>query len=383
MILKQPLSKLLAIGLFCNSMAAFYCSADIQKAQPFERVQIFTGGAFSVPGFIGAYDGEVDAGYTPDVIIGSCGGAWAVAIIKAFPDRQERTRFIKSAQFQELLRAPETDASLLSAVSELAHSWSLEYRTPRVDANLFSNQLFEVPMSTSVAALNSSFSATGPRAIIIGSKTSISSKDIGESLAGRKVFQEILYTDPDTAQHLSGFVSPVSVGASSTVEPSTLTITDHSLSAAARVSVTDPYLINPVSEGGSTFFGGAIDLYPVELAKALGSEVSMDVESKMPPFAEGSIWSIFGFGMNERRAIALDEQVDHWMDFTNMDPQGSKKDVGFTSPKIGLHLSNGVPANETEFAQSVTDQYKVGYFRAQESLQLPIGDLTHIRELKK
>ena len=106
---KAVLLALLLGGWALPASQSFADGATPSQAKPFNRAIILSGMGLNFVTYLGLYDAALDAGVEPDLVIGASGGAVAAAIIAAFPDRQDRRRFLESEQFYRFFEAIEVE----------------------------------------------------------------------------------------------------------------------------------------------------------------------------------------------------------------------------------------------------------------------------------
>ena len=112
--------------------------------------------------------------------------------------------------------------------------------------------------------------------------------ECGKRRGKRKLYQEVLITDPETAQripletlqHTESNYTLSAVATDISVE------TAIPLLWAARISVSDMFYVAPVSYQGTYYAGGAIDLVPMELAYALSTTVIAEHKQAYSPTEE-------------------------------------------------------------------------------------------------
>ena len=77
----------------------------MEKLQKYKRAVIFSGGGSRIAVYGGIFSALKNMGYTPDLIIGSCGGAIAAAIINSFETDIEIKEYMKSLELYNFMKS--------------------------------------------------------------------------------------------------------------------------------------------------------------------------------------------------------------------------------------------------------------------------------------
>jgi predicted acylesterase/phospholipase RssA len=368
------------------------------QAKPFQRALVLTGGGFKFMYEFGVYDALVDRGWKPDVIITTCGAAVVGAVIHGVPDRTERLALLQSPAMLEGFRAFKLKRGGFRDIERLIRKLS-HYQTgwqtnSDVVPDLFSLTLFDDD-SVRLPFWQKSFADRGPddpHIVVVGATAAFSPDDVETPRRGRKLYQETYFTDPEIARLIEGFKSPIGEAyPKSTVSVDTKVYTDFSVGEAASISIRDPFLMKPLRRGDQYFIGGIIDLYPLELARKLASEVVMTFNSGMADFELLAIDVTLGYNMNDRLRTVTGQSVDHWVDATgikahdfSLDPKLRRGFPKLFEVKQNLprdqHLpmtdSHGRPGRKTyvvtaemEFMRRALVAYDRGYDRGIEAIE--------------
>ena len=136
------------------------------------------------------------------------------------------------------------------------------------------------------------------------------------------------------------------------------------MAQAARVSISDPFYLNPARIGGDYYFGGAIDLYPIETAQALAEEVLINYPSGLYTAYENlAISSTYGFRQSDRTHLAAKTETVKWID------SSGTAALGMDPTLEGFFFVNNIPASYEKFKNTVLEQYRFGFERAQEAVR--------------
>jgi hypothetical protein len=312
---------LLPLGL------ALSCLGGILSAQakPFQRALVLTGGGFKFMYEFGVYDALVDRGWKPDVIITTCGAAVVGAVIHGVPDRTERLALLQSPAMLEAFRAFKLKRGGFRDIERLIRKLS-RYQTgwqtnSDVVPDLFSLTFFDDD-SIPLPFWQKSFADRAPddpHIVVVGGTTAFTPDDVETLRRGRKLYHETYFTDPEIAKLIEGFQSPIAQAyPNSAVALDTKVFTNFSVGDAASISIRDPFLMKPLRRGDQYFTGGNIDLYPLELARHLASEIVMTFNSGMVDFELLAIDVTLGYNMNDRLRNITGRSVDHWVDATGI-----------------------------------------------------------------
>ncbi len=357
-----------------------------------EKVLVLEGQNFNTAIHVGIFDGFVQNGWVPEVVVASCGGAIAAALINAIPGVEERKAFLLSEGFFNLLQSVKyRDPKIFSnlgnlinktiAMTDRRSNMQKGYRSP---PPIFSGYLLEVPNHFNIEPFNQSFNPLGTRIVIIGSKLNFGPQDVGKRVTHEKLYQEVFFTDTETANLLRNAISPVAISfPNSAVSLKTQVITDQSLGVASRVSITDPYLINPAQIGDTYFLGGSIDLYPLEIGYRLGDNVAMVYPGPQDFLGQSALGSSFGFDNNAQLRKVTGMYADHWIDFSNFESLGEHHFSVVGMNVMENKMKFNLPQDFETFKRNIQAQWEFGYARAVEALQQPLNSKHHIRGINR
>lgn len=179
-------------------------------------------------------------------------------------------------------------------------------------------------------------------------------------------------------------MSPVALSfPNSTVSVDTQVITNQSLGTAVRVSISDPYLINPVQINNTYFLGGAINLYPIEMAYELADEVAMVYPNAQDFLGQRALASTFGFDNNARLREVTKMYADYWVDFSDFEALGDHHFNVVEADIMRNRLKLRLPEDLGTFRAAIQAQWEFGYNRAVEALQQPPNSKSHVRNINQ
>lgn len=333
--------------------------------KPFSRSLLLSGGGTRFALYNGMYAALCDIGKAPELLIASCGGAFAALVINAFANNTERKAYLQSQEFYHFIQSLSlTPYSKLYRLGLLVLQKRYDRRRAPLVEDVYTRYLVE--MSQDLSGLLPSltklaFSAALPT-IIIGAKMCFAPHECGKRRGKRKLYQEVLITDPETAQripletlqHTESNYTLSAVATDISVE------TAIPLLWAARISVSDMFYVAPVSYQGTYYAGGAIDLVPIELAYALSTTVIAEYKQVYSPTEESLVRAVLGFSGNERLASVASYPAQ-WIDTrratTVLKGFYSKKYINWKHLEIGIHFPKDYPS----YREQIERQWDYGY----------------------
>ncbi len=344
----------LALALFAFTAPA---SAAPKK---FKRALVIAGGGITPGVSLGLIAGAEAGGFQPDVIIATCGGSLGAVIAHAYPTERERLAYLRSEQYHRkltnLVQIETPIAFDLKTKLDLAES------QPGVLPNLFSGNILNIPDDLGRVLPRESFASSPgrPRLVILGARANFNSSASGRTIGARPMFKTVYFTDADTAKSLKGLPSTTrKLFPRSHVDPQTDVVTNATVSQATRATISDPFFVNPGRIGNNYYFTGAVDLFPIETAKAIADEVLVTYPSVTYDHYENlAIKSSFGFDQQRRSDLAAGQRGVHWINVTGM------TNLAFDPSPLAFVMVNNIPESHDEFAERVREQYEFGYQRA-------------------
>lgn len=346
---------------------------------------VLAGGGFRFGYYLGMHAAAVDAGQAPDLLLATCGGAVAGAIIAGLPDTASRKEWLRSPQMYEFLSGfgssdRATPASALWNVARRRLSGGRAARVP----DLFNDYLFEMPQpiplpaSPSPSALAPSSSLSGaagpqrPALAIIGGKLLFGPHQTGQARLGRPLYNVTLFCDDHTAALARGLPSAIGAdGWSDAVSPDLLVDTRMPVADAARISIADMVYFRCQAARGADYTGGVIDLFPIELARGLAHHVTMEMKEAYDELlAAPALRAAFGFDGNGRLRHVHAQPVDVWVDTSDvrraMRGGGVQKRLDWRRNRIRLVP----PVSYARYLTDVEALWNFGYQRGQEAYAL-------------
>lgn len=347
---------------------------------------VFSGGGFQSALFLGMLDGLESSGVNVNAIVGTCGGAVAAVIAHVLPTHEERRQFIQSEEYYQFLLSPQPtgSASIVSLIQLLLRIHSDRNFSDRLP-NLFEHFLFEIPFKSQIAKFEKKFSNDSPiQIVLVAAELEYGPPEVaaGVRFEGRKFYKQVFFTSEKMAPLLEGYLSAVALEfPSSAIRPETEIRLQDNLDTAARASIADPYLMNPMKLDGKYYLTGAIDLYPIEVAHRLAENVVMTYDETFDSTIElPVIYNTFRYNNNDRLKTVHSQYANYWIDRT--DSGKWYKKFGFSPGLFGGKIKSRVPMDRKIFMEKIQAQWDWGKSRAIEAVsQKKLNDRSHIRTL--
>ena len=349
-------------------------------AAPYARCMVMGGGGFRFGIYIGMYAALREAGKAPDVILASCGGAIAAAIIHHLPDPQAQRAWLSSREMYAFWCGLKSTrhAALLSTLARAARRKLSLARAPLVP-DLFGDFLFDIPAQLPFPAPHGTPEVD---VAIIGGRLLFGPNEVGQPRGGRKLFAETVFCGARAAAALRGMASPLADPrwGEHAVARELLLDASVPITEAARISIADMVYFRCRQYGGHEYIGGVLDLFPVEIARRLGTQVIMEFKEAFDQVFSIPAWrAVLGLNGNARLRYAntylADLRIDSSDISTVLARQQLQQKLHWSRNRIELAM----PPTYEIFVQHVNDQWQYGYDRAREALAHPIGRHPDVR----
>lgn len=354
----------------------------MNQPSKYRRCMVFAGGGMRFGIYLGMYAAACDAGRAPDILLASCGGALAAAIVQGLPDDAARKAWLASPAMYEFWRALQPGAQagiprqMLGAVRR-----RLDTRVAPLVPDLFGDYLFEAPMHL---PLPSAVSNDAPAVAVIGGRLLFGESEVGQPRAGRKLVEETVFCDAHAAALLRGMDSPFAAACWGDHAVASGVTTDLAmpLATACRLSIADFFYFRCVAHAGQHYIGGVVDLFPIEVARRLSDEVLMEFKQPFDQALSIPAWrAVLGLDGNQRLRHVHAQPVETWIDSSDVRSvlarQQIHKRIDWRRNRIGL----SVPDDHATYARYIDDQWQYGYQRASEALRRSVGEVTAMRNV--
>ncbi|MCT2407523.1 patatin-like phospholipase family protein [Chryseobacterium antibioticum] len=340
----------------------------------FKRAVLFSGGGTRLMIYLGMFAALEELDMKPDILIASCGGAFAATVINAFPDTLSRKEYLKSEEYFRFVSGTVlTMHKKLTQIGLFSFKKILDKRSAPFIEDVFGRYLVEMPQDLSEvfpSLKNVQFSKEIPT-VIIGSEILFDPKEAGQKRNGRKLYRKIMFTDSKTAEKIDPeqIIIPSENMMNNAVERLSVVKTNLSLLESTRISVSDMFYVKPVSLHGQYFAGGAIDLIPIELARHLADEIITEKKQSYSSVEEAFVRAVLGFSGNERLEEIEKFPVNFLIDTTDIkkDLKGHYLKKGINWERLEIDFS--FPKTFEQFAKDMEMQWQYGFDQTMKSIR--------------
>ncbi|MCC8152900.1 MAG: patatin-like phospholipase family protein [Tannerellaceae bacterium] len=235
----------------------------------------------------------------PDIILSTCGGAIATAIINSFDTNRARKAYFQSEELFEFIR--DIRLSQESRVHRIGF-YCLRLLQSRKKApyirNIFDRYLVDMPedITPFLPSLELQFARHIP-SVMIGSELLFDKTDVEQPRGESALFRKVLFTDEQTARmiHPEAIEIRTESYKGSAVASSVRAETGVPVPLAMRISLSDMFYVQPVYYNNQYYAGGIIDLLPIELAEALAEQRIFEKKEPFTWLEEGLVRAVFGY----------------------------------------------------------------------------------------
>ena len=332
--------------------------------EQYRRCLVLAGGGFRFAYYLGVHAAAEDSARKPDVLLASCGGAIAAAVIAALPDADARRDWVAGPEMYAFLRAIRSTplAAPLRTLGAAGLRWLLRAPAAR-SADLRRDYLFELP---DVLPLPQQPEDDAPALAIVGARLLYDPAQAGARRGAQPLFGEVVFGPARVAALLDGTPAPAadprwSAGA---VDPVLRVEADVAPADAARISIADMFYFRSHDVAGRHYSGGVIDLFPIELARRLAREVIM--ERKMPFnrwLALPALRAVFGIDGAARLRHMHAQTADAWFDTRDAREVLRAHGIGKRIDWRGNRVALVVPPTHDAYAAQVRAQWDYGYLK--------------------
>jgi hypothetical protein len=347
--------------------------AAVVTAKPFKRVLVISGGGVNPGAALGMIAGVMEKGWRPDLIIATCGAGLGTAIFNSEPNIRDSYDVLTSWNFYKGL-----NEVVVQNPNGIAMMEKLKLaKNTFVYPDIFEGTLLHAPLDLPYMLRNMEFNRdpAKPKLVIVSARAFFGPHQVGQRRSYEPMFQQVYFTDPETAQHIDGWTLPKAKSYPfTTLMPQTLTVSNHSAVTAMRAGIADPFLLNPSVVDGYYHFTGAVDLFPLDLATTLGDEVLATYPASLfLDYEDTAVKAGFGFKQTTRALEAIQHKDVKWIDISGAD------DLSFNPKLVVVVMKSGIPSDYTQFKLGVAKQWNFGRDRANEAINVAPGKLTNVR----
>jgi len=342
--------------------------------QKYERAILFSGGGTRLMIYLGMFSALEELGMKPDVLIASCGGAFAATVVNAFSDHLSRKQYLQSEEYYRfVLKTTLTKHRKLNKIGIFTLKKLFTKNNAPYIEDVFNRYLVEMNQDLSEdfpSLKNVKFSQEIPT-LIIGSEILFTPEDVNQKRNGRKLYQKIIFTDSETAKKIIPNQTIISSEnlKKSAVDNLPKTETTFSMLESTRISISDMFYVEPAFIQGKYFAGGAVDLIPIELAKYLANEVIIEKKQSYSKTEEAFVRAVLGYSGNKRL-----QEIENYSDYFKIDTTNIKQDLKGHYLKKGINwrkfkIDFSLPKSYPQFKQDMEKQWQYGFNQTMKSLR--------------
>lgn len=344
----------------------------MNQSEQYQRCLVMSGGGMRFAYYLGMYSAAVDSGRPPELLLASCGGSIAAAVIHALPDDASRKDWVASPAMYRFMQglASTPKAAIGRALLHAARrrlSPALVGRIP----DLFEDYFFDIPAALPLPPAQEY--AGRPALAIVGARMLFGERDVGKPRAGRKLYAETVFCDARSAALLAGMASPMSDASWGQHAIATAVETDITMPVAdaVRISIADMFYFRCHTMGERHYMGGVVDLFPIEVAQRLARAVAIEMKSPFTGLATPALRAVLGFDGNRRLRHVHAQEAEAWVDTSDVElalkHSGAMKKLDW----IGNRIRIAMPPDLATYQAHVDAQWKYGYRRGQEAFAHP------------
>lgn len=334
----------------------------MEKPAQYSHCLVLAGGGFRFGYYLGVHAAAEASGRRPDLLLATCGGAMAAAVIGRLPDAASRRDWVAGPAMYEFLRAVASSprARPRRVLGGALLRWLDRRPVPHIP-DLFDDYLFDLP---AVLPLPPPGDTDGPALAIVGGRLLFDAHEVGIPRGERALFEETVF-GPERAGHLlHGLSAPAadrrwSGGA---MAPTLRVDSVTPVEDAVRISIADMFYFRCHAHGGHHYTGGVVDLFPIELAQRLARDVVME---RKAPFgrwlAEPALRRALGIDGAARLRHVHGQSAAGWVDTTDVSRALRGHGVGKRIDWCGNRIVLRLPDTLADYAASVQAQWAYGY----------------------
>ncbi len=351
------------------------------QTEKYQCCMVMAGGGFRFACYLGMYAAAIDSGNKPDLLLASCGGAIAAAIIQALPDDAQRKAWISSpSMYQFLCNVQSTPQATISRSLWHAAKRCLTVKPAEVIPNLFDDYFFDIPAQL---PLPEPQAETGIAVAIVGGKMLFSKEDVGKPRKQRKLFVETVFGNARVAALLQGMSAPLNQPqwGDHAIATELLTDTNMPIGDAVRISIADMFYFRCHSHQANHYTGGMVDLFPIELANQLAQRIIMELKAPFNQTLAIPAWrTVLGVDGNQRLRHVHNQFAHFWIDTSDIGSAlhkcGMQKKISWLKNRFCLLM----PAHYEIYQAQIEKQWQYGYQRAMEAFAKP--DANHKQHMR-
>lgn len=341
----------------------------MNQVKKYKRCLVLAGGGFRFGIYLGMYAAACESGRAPDILLASCGGALAASIIAGLPDDEQRKNWLTSEDMYRFWCALKSSpqAGIVHTLAQAAKRGLLRDSAKTIP-DLFNEYLFEIPADLPLPSLP--YQEQSVATAIIGGKLLFSEKEVGQQRGNRKLFAETVFCEERVAGLLAGMSSPLAHPrwGEHAISEQLLCDSTTPTKTAARISITDMYYFRCHSHVDENYFGGVLDLFPIEVARCLADEVMMEFKQSFDQAFSIPAWrSVLGLDGNARLRYVNGQAIDVRIDTSDVAIALAKENVQKKLDWRHNRIHLVMPATYATYVSYMEAQWQYGYERGMEA----------------
>lgn len=335
------------------------------KTHQYARCLVLAGGGFRFGYYLGIHAAAEETGHAPDLLLASCGGAVAAAVIGRLPDKAARKAWLGSRQVHAFFSGLQSTARAapLPMLAGAARRWARRAPVPAMP-DLFDDYLFELPDALPLPPAMANGGHDGPALAIVGGRLLFGREAVGQPRGAGALFAETVFGNARVASLLDGAAAPAADPrwSSGAIAPLLQVDSAMPLEDAVRASLSDMFYFSCHRHAGHYYTGGVIDLLPIELARRLAASVAMERKRAPDPWLVAPAWrAVLGIDGAARLRAVHAQHADVWIDTSDMAQalrgRGMEKAIRWRENRLRLIA----PDSHDAWRAQVDAQWDYGY----------------------
>lgn len=366
------------------------------SVKPFKRLLMFSGGGSRFGYYLGAYAALTDQQQQPDIILASCGGSLAAALVHIAPDPVQLKHLATSQPLHAMLQRLQPKPPIYYQSNAYYTLKRIMQNFTRTNVSIDSQTLLHELQTLALFQIeheavqpwldiNQLTRSISPSSMASPALAMIASRICPHTLPAQ--LQQVVFIDQKIAAVMQHNEHECALHhyATQRIHPYIRYVSNWRLADAVRASIADMYYLPPIFIGDNTeqpdddkllgwCLGGVIDLTPIELANRLAQCVFAETKADYNRIlAVPAIKRVFGFDANQRLNQVLRHQsnintVLHWLPFADnaiaLKGQCIQKQLNWRAGTVNLQQPS-----YPEFIVQMQQQWHYGYSRTQHYLQ--------------
>ena len=340
----------------------------MNQSKKYQRCLVMAGGGFHFAYYLGIHAALCDSGKRPDLLLASCGGAIAAALIQALPDDAQRRDWIASKDMYRFwCGLKSTPKAKVTHAFFNAMRRRFRGHNAKIIPDLFQDYMFEIPPDLPLPEVKQK----SVDVAIVAGRLNYAEHEVGQQRGNRKLFSEIIFCEQRAADLLHEFPVPLSDPrfGEHAIDAALLTKVDMPLADAVRASISDMFYFRCHRHASGNYMGGVVDLFPIEVASHLAHSVIMERKAGYDEtYGIPAIRTVLGFDGNQRLLHVLGQHADAWVDTSDMEQVFLHQRIFQKIIWYKNRIQIVAPATHAAYVNMIEAQWAFGYQRAMAGL---------------